>query len=263
MALGPILVLIGATAGDSYVSSLAKRVGTIEGPGPLYRRLHDALRAAIETSILNPQDALPPERDLATDFAVSRITVRKALDALVAEGLLIRKQGAGTFVSGRVEKQFSKLTSFSEDMAARGRTPRSEWLQRASGSVTPEESLTLGLSPNSPVYRFSRIRFADDSPMALEYSIIPGFALPNADAVQDSLYAALQAAGHRPTRALQRLRAVLMDGERAKLLGVEPGAPGLYIERRGFLDDGRAVEATQSWYRGDAYDFVAELNARA
>ena len=245
------------------MASLAERVGTIEGPGPLYRRLHDALRAAIETSILSPQDALPPERDLAADFAVSRITVRKALDALVAEGLLIRKQGAGTFVSGRVEKQFSKLTSFSEDMAARGRVPRSEWLLRASASVTPEESLTLGLSPGAPVYRFNRIRYADDLPMALEYSTVPGFALPSAEAVEDSLYTALQAAGHRPTRALQRLRAVLMDEERAKLLGVEAGAPGLYIERRGFLDDGRAVEATQSWYRGDAYDFVAELNDRA
>lgn len=242
------------------MSSLAERVGTIEGPGPLYRRLHDALRMAIETSILSPQDALPPERDLAADFAVSRITVRKALDSLVAEGLLIRRQGAGTFVSGRVEKQFSKLTSFSEDMAARGRASRSEWLLRASGSVTPEESLTLGLSPGAPVYRFHRIRFADDMPMALEYSTIPGFGLPTAEAVEDSLYAALQTAGHRPTRALQRLRAVLMDGERASLLGVEVGAPGLYIERRGFLDDGRVIEATQSWYRGDAYDFVAELS---
>jgi GntR family transcriptional regulator len=67
----------------------------------------------------------------------------------------------------------------------------------------------------------------------------------------------------RPARALQRLRAVLVHGERAKMLRVEPGAPALYIERRGFLDDGRVIEATQSWYRGDAYDFVAELSARA
>jgi GntR family transcriptional regulator len=99
--------------------------------------------------------------------------------------------------------------------------------------------------------------------MAVEYSTIPGFGLATPEAVRDSLYAALQAAGNRPTRALQRLRAVLIDGERAKLLGVERGAAGLYIERRGFLDDGRVIEATQSWYRGDAYDFVAELNARA
>jgi GntR family transcriptional regulator len=211
--------------------------------------------------VLKPQDALPPERDLAADFAVSRITVRKALDALVADGLLIRKQGAGTFVIGRVEKQFAKLTSFSEDMAARGQTPRSQWLLRASGTVTPEESLTLGLSPGAPVYRFHRIRFADELPMAIEYSTIPGFGLVSETAVEDSLYVALQAAGNRPTRALQRLRAVLFDEQRAQLLGVEPGAPGLYIERRSFLDDGRVIEATQSWYRGDAYDFVAELNA--
>ncbi len=243
------------------MASLAQRVGSLEGPGPLYRRLHDALRGAIESSVLKPQDALPPERELASDFSVSRITVRKALDALVADGLLIRKQGAGTFVAGRVEKQFAKLTSFSEDMTARGQMPRSEWLLRAAGTVTPEESLTLGLSPGAPVYRFNRIRFADDLPMALEYSTIPGFGLAGPDAVRDSLYVALQAAGNRPVRALQRLRAVLFDEERAKLLAVEIGAPGLYIERRGFLDDGRVIEATQSWYRGDAYDFVAELNA--
>ena len=255
--------IIDARAAGRMMASLANRVGPLDGRGPLYRRLQDALRRAIETSILGPQDALPPERDLASDFAVSRITVRKALDGLVAEGLLLRKQGAGTFVSGRVEKQFAKLTSFSEDMAARGRTPRSEWLLRASGTVTPEESLALGLSPGAPVYRFNRIRFADDMPMALEYSKVPGFGLSSAEAVEDSLYAALHAEGNRPTRALQRLRAVLIDEERAQLLQVEPGAPALYIERRGFLDDGRVIEATESWYRGDAYDFVAELNARA
>ncbi len=245
------------------MARLADQVGDIGGEGPLYRRLQDALRRAIESAVIGPQDALPPERDLASEFRVSRITIRKALDGLVADGLLTRRQGAGTFVSGRVEKQFAKLTSFSEDMAARGRTPRSEWLLRGSGNVTPEESLTLGLGPGAPVYRFHRIRFADDSPMAIEYSTIPGFGLASADAVQDSLYAALSAAGNRPTRALQRLRAVAVDGDRARLLSVEPGAPVLYIERRGFLDDGRVIETTQSWYRGDAYDFVAELNARA
>ena len=242
--------------------SLAERIGTLDGRGPLYRRLQDALRRAIETTAIGPQDALPPERELASEFGVSRITVRKALDGLVTDGLLIRRQGAGTFVSGRVEKQFAKLTSFSEDMAARGQVPRSEWLLRASGNVTPEESMTLGLSPGAPVYRFHRIRFADDLPMAIEYSTIPGFGLASADAVRNSLYEALNEAGNRPARALQRLRAVSVDGERATLLGLEPGAPCLYIERRGFLEDGRVIEDTRSWYRGDAYDFVAELNAR-
>lgn len=245
------------------VASLAEQVGSLSGAGPLYARLQGALRRAIEASVLAPQDALPAERELANDFAVSRITVRKALDGLVAEGLLQRRQGAGTFVSGRVEKQFAKLTSFSEDMAARGRAPHSEWLFKGSGSVTPEEALAFGLGPGAPVHRLHRIRFADGLPMALEYSNIPGFGLASPDAVGDSLYAALQARGYRPARALQRLRAVSIDEDRAGLLGVEPGEAALYIERRGFLEDGRVIEATESWYRGDAYDFVAELNAGA
>ena len=227
---------------------LADAIGSLEGAagGPLYRRLENALRDALRTDVLKPNQALPPERELASDLSVSRITVRKALDTLVGEGLLVRRQGAGTFVAGRVEKQFAKLSSFTEDMAARGRVARSEWLLRAAGEVTPEEALTLGLVA-----------------MALEYSTIAGYGLAGPEVVESSLYAALEATGNRPARALQRLRAVLFDAEQAALLGVKPGAPGLYIERRGFLDDGRIIEATRSWYRGDAYDFVAELNTRA
>lgn len=229
-------------------------------PAPLYQQLQQAVREAIERRALKADEALPAERDLAESLSVSRITVRKAFDGLVAEGLLSRRQGAGTFVAARVEKSFSKLTSFSEDMAARGRKPTSSWLSRSEGAVNPEESLTLGLSPGTPVYRFHRIRYADGSPMALEYSTVPASCLPSLDAVELSLYKALDANGQRPTRALQRLRAVLFTPEQAQLLGVAPGAAGLLIERRAFARTGQAVEVTQSFYRGDAYDFVAELN---
>jgi len=242
--------------------TLSDQIGMphLGGRAPLYLQLQDALRGAIDSHLLPPLSTLPPERDLAADFAVSRITVRKALDGLVAEGRLTRRQGAGTFVAGRVEKQFAKLTSFSEDMAARGRSAGSSWLTRAEGSVTPDESLTLGLSPGARVLRFHRIRFADDLPMAIEQSTIAGFALADIAAVDTSLYAALEAGGNRPVRALQRLRAVLFDASQAELLGIEAGAAGLLIERRGFIEDGRAIEMTRSWYRGDAYDFVAELS---
>ena len=247
------------------MASFSDVIGRLDeqGRAPLYQQLQRALRDAITENRLTADEALPPERDMAEEFGVSRITVRKALDALVGEGLLIRRQGAGTFVAARVEKSFSKLSSFTEDMISRGRRPESVWLSRSSGAVTPEESLTLGLSPGALVYRFNRIRYADGSPMALEYSTVPGFCLPSEDAVGESLYEALDKYDARPTRALQRLRAVLFTAERARLLGVPDGSPGLLIERRGFLRDGRVVEFTQSYYRGDAYDFVAELNTSA
>src|SRR6187431_3158999 len=205
---------------------------------PLYQQLQRALRGAIENGSIGPDDALPPERDLAEMLGVSRITVRKAIDELVDDGLLIRKQGSGTFVSNRVEKNFAKLTSFSEDMRARGREPRSVWMNRAAGTVTPEESLTLRSSPGTPVYRFQRIRFADDSPMALEFATVLATCLPSLEAVETSLYEALERTGNRPVRALQRLRAVLLNAEQAELLGAKEKDAGLLVERLGFHQDG-------------------------
>jgi len=229
---------------------------------PLYQQLQRLLKQAIEKNLVGPNDALPAERALATEFDVSRITVRKAIDGLVTEGLLVRRQGSGTFVKARVEKNFSQLSSFSEDMRARGLHPRSVWLKRSQGTVTPEEALTMQLSPGTPVYRLHRIRFADEAPMALEYATVLASCLPTVDSVDTSLYEALERTGNRPVKALQRLRAVLLTVEQAKLLGAKDQDAGLLAERVGYLADGRAVEFSQSYYRGDIYDFVAELSVQ-
>jgi GntR family transcriptional regulator len=236
------------------------RIGTLDGTdtAPLYLQLQRVLRSAIERQVLAPDEALPAERDLADAYKVSRVTVRKALDGLVDARLLTRRPGAGTFVAARVEKNFATISSFTEDMISRGRQPHSEWLTRTEGTVTPEEAMAFGLSPGSPVFRFTRIRYADGQSMALEHATIPAQSLGSLEAVTDSLYAAL--GSDRPVRVLQRLRAVLFTAEQAGLLGIEAGSAGLEIERRGFTQDGRTVEVTKSYYRGDAYDFVAELS---
>ncbi|PHV08576.1 GntR family transcriptional regulator [Janthinobacterium sp. BJB412] len=229
---------------------------------PLYQQLQRALREAIEQRLLKPEDALPPERKLASELAVSRLTVRKALDGLVAEGLLQRRPGSGNFVNRtRVEKNFAKLSSFSEDMRARGRVPRSVWLERSEGTVTAEEALRLRLGPGEAVYRFHRVRYADEQPMCVEYATVVASCLPSLEAVDKSMYEALQKAGHRPVRALQRLSALLLDAEQAHLLQARERDAGLAIERLGLLRDGRAVEFCRSYFRGDAYDFVAEFSA--
>ncbi|MES2074829.1 MAG: GntR family transcriptional regulator [Pseudomonadota bacterium] len=227
---------------------------------PLYQQLQRALREAIDKRLFGPDEALPAERQLAIDLSVSRITVRKAIDGLVEEGLLVRRPGSGNFINTRIEKNFAKLTSFSEDMRARGRDPRSVWLKRAEGTVTPEEALRLRLSPGAAVYRFHRIRYADEVPMCLEYATIVAACLPALEAVQVSMYDALEKAGNRPVRALQRLSALLLNAEQAALLQANQGDAGLAVERLGFLRDGRAVEFCRSIFRGDMYDFVAELS---
>lgn len=228
---------------------------------PLYQQLQRALREAIDKRVFGPDEALPAERQLATELSISRITVRKAIDGLVEEGLLVRRPGSGNFINARIEKNFAKLTSFSEDMRARGRTPRSVWIKRSEGTVTPEEALRLRLSPGAPVYRFHRIRFADEVPMCLEYATIVADYLPSLDTVGVSMYEALDEAGHRPVRALQRLSAILLDEEQAGMLQARAGDAGLCVERLGFLRDGQAVEFCRSYFRGDLYDFVAELTS--
>jgi GntR family transcriptional regulator len=96
--------------------------------------------------------------------------------------------------------------------------------------------------------------------MAIEHAVVPARYLPDPTVVEGSLYSVLIARGYAPRRALQRLHAVLLSPEQAKLLDVLPASPALYIERRSFLDSGEPVEFTSSYYRGDAYDFVAELS---
>jgi GntR family transcriptional regulator len=246
------------------MKSLADMLGPLDANGaqPLYQQLQRALREAIDRAVFEPDDALPSERQLAADLGISRITVRKAIDALASEGRLVSRHGAGNFVAqvARIDKNFATLTSFSEDMRARGREPRSEWLKRAAGVVSPDEAMKLGVSPGTEVFRFHRLRFADDRPMAIEYAAVLATALRSLDDVSDSLYAALNQRGNRPVRALQRLSALLLDDDQAGLLRTEPDAAGLLVERLGYGRDGRALELSQSIYRGDTYDFVAELS---
>lgn len=231
-------------------------------PTPLYLQLQRVIQDAVAAGKLQTDEALPSERDLARQLGISRVTVRKALAGLVEKGILVQRWGSGTFIAApmHVEQALSRLSSFTDDMLARGLEPSAKVLDRTSGPASPKESMALGLSPGEPVSRLQRLRLAGGVPMALEHAVVPARFLPAPNLVEGSLYAALRVRGHVPRRALQRLHAVLLSADQAKLLDVLAASPALYIERRSFLEGGEAVEFTSSYYRGDAYDFVAELS---
>lgn len=226
---------------------------------PLYQKVYNILKSGIKDGIIRDNEALPSERDLTEALNVSRVTIRKAIEQLALDGLVIQRRGAGTFVNLRVEQPLSKLTGFTEDITARGQKPSIKWLDRSCGSATPEESLTLKLSPGALVSRLHRLRFADGKPMCIEHATLPQYALPEPENLEGSLYIQLEARGLRPTRALQRLRAQIITPEHAELLEVPEGTACLYIERCSFLPNGAEIEFVRSYYRGDSYDFVAEL----
>ncbi|MXW85916.1 MAG: GntR family transcriptional regulator [Boseongicola sp. SB0673_bin_14] len=233
-----------------------------ETGGPRYVQLRRRLELGIETGVLPPNSSLPPEREIADITGLSRVTVRKAIQELVHEGLIERRQGSGSFIRkplARMEQSLSHLTSFTEDMASRGLDTKSRWLERGLFWPTPDEVAALSLRQGEQVARICRLREAGGRPMALERAALPPDILPNPLEVTTSLYLVLESLGHRPTSAIQKISAINLEAREADLLGVAEGSAILSIERTSFLKSGRVAEHTRSLYRGDAYDFVAEL----
>ena len=230
--------------------------------GPRYIQLRRRIEKAIESGQLPPGTPLPPEREIASMTTLSRVTVRKAVQPLVEEGLILQRRGSGSIVAPqltKVEQSLSRLTSFTEDMARRGKNVTATWLERGIFLPSPEETMTLGLTARESVSRLSRLRMADSTPLAIERASLSTRMLPNPLAVESSLYETLDESGFKPVRAVQRISATNLNAVDAGLLEVEEGIAGLKITRVSYLESGQVVELTHSIYRGDAYDFVAEL----
>lgn len=243
---------------------MSKRALSALDPGraphaPLYVQLATQLADAIRAGHYRVADALPSERALADSLGVSRVTARKAIDRLVAQGLIVRRHGSGNYIAPRIEQALSRLSSFSEELAQRGFQPSSQWLGRSVGAPAAEEQMHLGLSPDSRVVRLERLRLADAVVMAHELSVLPHSAVPDPQQVQGSLYAYLQSQGKAPVRALQHIRALNAGARLAEQLGVPAGQAVLHTTRIAYLASGEAVELTHSYCRSDYYDFVAEL----
>lgn len=247
---------------SNFIAMLEEDGWLSQASGPRYLQLRRRILQAIENGTLTENQPLPSEREIAAITDLSRVTVRKAVSGLVGDQVIIQKRGSGSFVAPKihkVEQKLSSLTSFSEDMARRGLTADSEWLSRGLYAPSPEETFTLGLSTGQLVARLDRLRKADGTPMAIERASLSDEIIPDPEKVEVSLYAELKKGGHRPVRAIQRISARNLEEEDAAILGVSIGAAGLKIERVSYLATGRVVEFTRSVYRGDAYDFIAEL----
>ncbi|WP_034943138.1 GntR family transcriptional regulator [Erwinia oleae] len=229
------------------------------GAGPLYQRLENGFREMVKSGELKAGYAIPSERELSEQLGLSRVTVRRALSELAQAQIIVQRRGARSTVAGRVEKPLSSLTSFSEDMMSRGYQPGATWLEKELVQASPSEIIALSLSPGALVWRLKRLRTVDERPMAVEIAVIPQQFIPSPAAITHSLYAVFQQQGTLPVRALQRIRAEPLSREHSQLLELPLQSPALHVERHCYLEDGRPIEYTHTWYRGDSYDFLVEL----
>jgi len=252
-----------ATAKESRANSAPALNGGDHDPGRpagVHRQLkHEVLRRRLRTEIdrRGPHTALPTERELASRYEVSRSTVRQALDALTDAGVVYRVHGAGTFVASPTISKSHILTSFTEDMRARGLRPGTRLIvadETAAGRLIADE---LRIDPLDPVVRMVRLRLADDRPMCLETVHLPSDRVPGLlrHDLNDSLYRILETSyTMRMVRAEQVWTAVSLDERSAALLSVPAGSAAFHVRRISMDERDRPQEATISLYRADRYD---------
>jgi GntR family transcriptional regulator len=228
---------------------------------PKGEQLQEILEGVV--GALDPGAVLPSERLLAQRYGVARATVTQALDGLAARGLVYRVQGSGTFVAEPKFRQPLTLTSFTEDMRARGMTPGS--LVRGQAIVPASEVVArhLALVPGTPVVHLERVRTADGEPMALERTHLPAQRLPgleDADLTDASLYELLERKwGVRVAEADQWASVVRVSEEEAALLHVSAEQAALLFQRVTRDPAGTPVEYVRSLYRGDRYEVHTRL----
>jgi GntR family transcriptional regulator len=215
---------------------------------------------------LAPGDSIPSERQLSLDLGVSRLTVRAALDDLVREGYLLRRRGAGTFVSEpKVAKGVGSVSSFSDDMRERGMKPASRTLDLQVVPAGARLGRMLHVSPSEAVAVIKRLRLADGEPMAIELlhvrqSLVP--ELTAADLETNSFYDLLASRyGVEIVGGTQTVEPTVTNEEESGVLGVPLHSPALLFERVTRAASGDIVEFTSSTYRGDRYRLVSELGA--
>jgi GntR family transcriptional regulator len=231
---------------------------------PLYRQIQQRLLHQIHSGGLKPGEPLPSALDLAAALGVSQMTVRQAIKSLCEAGVVYSKQGKGTFVSGiKLEKDFRQVLSFSEDMKARGSTPRSKVLSFEVQQPDEDVAEALRLGPEEKIIYLKRVRQSNNLAMGVESSSLPLRLFPDLLEKFDprnSLYEVLaERYGINMMVADEVAEAGLADAEAASLLRIPKASPVFLFTRISYVQSGQPIEHVRSTYRGDRYKIVNRL----
>ena len=232
---------------------------------PLYRQIKALILQALESGEWRPGQAIPSEQELAARFSVSQGTVRKAIDEMAADNLLVRKQGKGTYVAShndpRALFRFLRLVPVDGELSSPQSIPLDCWRAKAG----QEASRMLAIEPGAPIIIVRRLLKFASKPVVIDEIYLPGevFQGLTAETLQGwngSLYSLFESRfGVRMIRADERLRAVPADRVSADLLQVGEGAPLLMVERVTFTYGDKPVEWRKGVYSTQNFHYHNEL----
>jgi len=232
---------------------------------PLYAKVAATLAAEISEGVLAVGDRLPAEEGLMERFDVSRTTIRKAVENLIARGIVEIRRGKGTFViKPKLTQELTALTGFAEDMLVLGRHPTSRLLSKCIVPANSQVAEQLAIAVGTHVYRIERVRLADGEPMSFDETYLPldiGEKVVSNDLDVMPIFELLENKYEMPlTEARYQLEAAIANEHVAQALGVEIGAPIFLIERTSYSGEQRPVDYEKLYYRGDAIRFSTKLS---
>ena len=231
-------------------------------PVPLYHQIGEAILDTISRADLNPKTQIPSEEQLGKIFNVSKMTVRQALAKLVSDGILERRQGAGTFVSEeKIERGGTKLFSLYEDIKNKNLAPTTQVLEKKVTRPNKHVTQKLRLGEGDRIFKITRLRLADKTPLTINVAYIPEKSCPDLleeDLTQGSLFRLLEEKYRIVVKyAVQNIQAVKANAYEASLLRITEGDPLLYMQRRMFNQDDLPVAYYVNFLRGDKYTFTS------
>lgn len=225
---------------------------------PLYAQLKEAIISSIANGEVGPDDRLPSQRELCEQHNMSLLTVRRAIDELLNEGIIYAIPGKGLYVvPPKEEAETGPLISFTEEMARRGMVASSQLLSAEIVGASTILARTLDVSIGSRLVYLRRLRLAENELIAVQTSYLVEALCPGIlkdDLENGSLYATLRNTyGLSLTDSSVTVEAALSDDETANLLGLPSPAALLITEQITLIDSGRPIEFTRTLYRADRY----------
>lgn len=232
---------------------------------PLYQQIKGLLIQSLQDGEWKPGELIPSETELAVRYGVSQGTVRKAIDELAADNLVVRKQGRGTFVAthneAKAEYRFLRLTADDINVGK----PKSNYLSVDRVRANSHVAKLLDIKPSDSVFVVKRVLRFDGVPQILDEIWLPasqykGLTLERLQAWNSTLYGFLESSfGVRMLRAIETIKAVSAEEAQANVLQVPVGAPLLLVERQSMTYSDQPVELRRGWYLTDRFSYKNEL----